>query len=148
MIHDVGCTADVFTNPLISSSHPQRATPIPPPIFVPKDVHEYIVPSICLPFVSHVYSEQLATTAPISPCHGAIPSAATAVKAIISGTLPIYPAIITPTLPAVPRIYPARFILYNPFILSTSIGVIHIAIITGILIAHENTEYKSSFFKI
>ena len=36
-----------------------------------------------------VYSEQLATTAPISPCHGAIPSAATAVNASMSGTLPI-----------------------------------------------------------
>ena len=39
--------------------------------------------------IGKLYSEQLATTAPISPCHGAIPSAAIAVKASISGTLPI-----------------------------------------------------------
>ena len=35
---------------------------------------------MCLCFVRYVYSEQLATTAPISPCHGAIPSAATAAE--------------------------------------------------------------------
>lgn len=88
-MQDAGCTAASLTNPLASSSHPQRATPIPPPILVPKDVQEYMVPSMCLCFVRYVYSEQLATTAPISPCHGAIPSAAIAVKASISGTLPI-----------------------------------------------------------
>ena len=86
---DSGWIVASFTNPLTSSNHPQRATPIPPPIFVPKEVQEYIVPSMCLCFVRYVYSEQLAITAPISPCHGAIPSAAIAVNASISGTLPI-----------------------------------------------------------
>ena len=43
---DSGWIVASFTNPLASSNHPQRATPIPPPIFVPKEVQEYIVPSI------------------------------------------------------------------------------------------------------
>ena len=68
---DSGWIVASFTNPLASSNHPQRATPIPPPIFVPKEVQEYIVPSMCLCFVRYVYSEQLATTAPYPPawCH-------------------------------------------------------------------------------
>ena len=85
-----GCTAkSPFTNPLKESIHPEMAVPRPPPIFTPKDVQEYMEPSILFPFVRYVYSEQFAITAFISPCHGPCPKAAIAVKSNINGTFPI-----------------------------------------------------------
>lgn len=46
---DAGCVAAVPTYPLISKSHPTSAVPIPPPILIPRDVQEYIVPSTRFP---------------------------------------------------------------------------------------------------
>ena len=48
---DAGCVAAVPTYPLTSKSHPTSAVPIPPPILMPREVQEYIVPSTRFPCV-------------------------------------------------------------------------------------------------
>ena len=88
----------------MSSNHPESATPIPPPSFVPNDVHENMEPSILFPVLRYVWSEQEAITAPTSPCQGPSPREVKTVNTSMSGTLPIYPAATIPKRHAVAKI--------------------------------------------
>ena len=53
-MQDSGCVSIFATYPLAAKSHPNKAVPIPLPIFTPREEHEYIVPSILFPVVANV----------------------------------------------------------------------------------------------
>ena len=93
------CTAAFSTYPAEAISQPEIAVPILAPTLMPKEEQAYSVPSIRLPLVRNVYSEQEAIKAFKLPCMGLVPMALMAVKTSIMGILPKYAQIIMPSRP-------------------------------------------------
>ena len=87
------------TYPAEAISQPEMAVPMPAPTLIPKEEQANMVPSILLPWVRKVCSEQDAIRALKPPCMGLVPMALIPVNTSMQGMLPKYALIIIPSRP-------------------------------------------------